>query len=144
MTGADPGTRTWKEASFPWPGIGVPEALLLCDLHVTGWEARGLEGRGSHPAKGQDPKALGGGGGLRVSGQPARVGWGSPGCGRRAQVMPGQRPFLTGPISPAASLVGLSGPSSTHTASASRSKAVRHWTRTGPASSSPTTRASWT
>ena len=51
MTGADPGTRTWKEASFPWPGIGVPEALLLCDLHVTGWEARGLEGRGSHPAK---------------------------------------------------------------------------------------------
>lgn len=47
MTGADPGTRTWKEASFPWPGVGVPEALLLCDLHVTGWEAGGRRAGGA-------------------------------------------------------------------------------------------------
>ena len=44
MTGADLGTWTWKGASFPQPGVRVPEALLPCDLHVPGW---GGEGRGA-------------------------------------------------------------------------------------------------
>lgn len=78
MTGADPGTRTWKGASFPRLGVRVPEALLPCDLHVTGWGGGG-QGGTRHPAEGQDLKALGGEGGLRVSGQPARVGWGVSG-----------------------------------------------------------------
>ena len=49
-----------------------------------------------HLAGGQDLKALGGEGGLRVSGQPARVGWGSPGCAHRAHVTLGQWPSAHG------------------------------------------------
>ena len=54
MTGADPGTRTWKGASFPRLGVRVPEALLPCDLHVTGWG-----GGGQSPAGGRGYAGLG-------------------------------------------------------------------------------------
>ena len=93
MTVADPGTWTWTGRPSH-SQASVPEALLPCHLHVTGW---GGEGGGTrHLAGGQDLKALGGEGGLRVSGQPARVGWGSPGCARRAHVTLGQWPSAHG------------------------------------------------
>lgn len=124
MAGCRSGCADVEGGILPlWLGVRVPKA---CFPHVTFMSPAGEVGGGGtrHPAEGQDLKALGGKVGSRVSGQPAGVNRGLRAvCAEPVRWSSG--PLLTGPVSPTASSVGSSGPSSTHMASALRSKAVR-------------------